>query len=129
MRKEEDAGRCQTLNKAIYLFYDCGMRHVPVCMMFCHWCDVLCRKGDAGIVYMLPMFFVLPLSYFYKLRWLWRLPFLYTLGVLAAHLFYCFQPKGADKYGTYCTMIVLTLLMYAYYGAKWLCCWYVSRRV
>lgn len=94
------------LDKRIFLFYEWGLKYVPIILMLFHWYGVwnfhqnpreiiVCIKENEGCIvylyfmaYIFPLLFMLPASLFYGLCWIYRLPFIYLIGTSIIRLYY-----------------------------------------
>lgn len=94
------------LDRRIFLFYEWGLKYVPIILMVCHWYGVwnfhqnpreimVCIKENEGCIaylyfmaYIFPLLFMLPASLFYGLCWIYRLPFLYLIGISMIRLYF-----------------------------------------
>ena len=94
------------LDKRIFLFYEWGLKFVPIILMVCHWYVVwnfhqnpreiiITIKENEGCIaylyfmaYIFPLLFMLPASLFYGLCWIYRLPFVYLIGTSIIRLYY-----------------------------------------
>ena len=107
MEEEEVSPRpLNGLDRRIFLFYEWGLKYVPIILMLFHWYGVwnfhqnpreiiVCLKENEGCIvylyfmaYIFPLLFMLPASLFYGLCWIYRLPFVYLIGTSIVRLYY-----------------------------------------
>lgn len=95
-----------SLDRKIFLFYEWGLKYVPIFLMLCHWYGVWnfhqnpreiivnIDENEGCIIYLyfmsyiFPLLFMVPASLFYGLCWIYRLPFVYLIGTSMIRLYF-----------------------------------------